>query len=231
MAFLDIFVGVPQSKYTATAILAAIIVVSLAILFGKEHIPLGQKFAFVLIVFLVSLPSIVLTLFQLTCLVTGSSKNRWCGWYAWLVSILLIIYSVLIIVIAVVAFSSGKSVNKSLNLGSLEGFEEEKVKSDIANANHFANEYFENSTNGATAPTIVAKQPESHEQPPMPPMPMKKEPFADEEDYENEEQFMNREAFAEDYENIEEPFVTAGGASIPAPAGTAAKFSNVMPLY
>lgn len=219
MAFLDIFVGVPQSKYTATAILAAIVVVSLAILFGKENIPLGQKFAFVLIVFLVSLPSIVLTLFQLTCLVTGASKNRWCGWYAWLVSILLIIYSILIIVIAVVAFSSGKSVNKALELGNMEGFQDELNQADT-----FANEYFTEKVDAtpasaqAPAPTPA---PAVHE--PQVPPPSK---FTNPEDFEEEQ----KEAFTEDYENEEMFENVSGGMSIPAPAGMS-KFANVASLF
>jgi ABC-type spermidine/putrescine transport system permease subunit II len=79
MALLDLFIGTPQSKYAATAIMAAILVVALAILFGKEKLPIGQKFLFILIMFIVALPSVLLGLFQLTCIVTGSGyKNkRW----------------------------------------------------------------------------------------------------------------------------------------------------------
>jgi len=122
MAFLDIFVGVPQSKYASYAIIASLIVVSLAILFSRQEVPLGQKFSLILIIVLVSLPGILLTLFQLTCLVTGTGPNKktvWCGWYAWLVSILTIVYCVLLIMVAVISMSTKGDILKDLKLESM----------------------------------------------------------------------------------------------------------------
>jgi len=109
--FVSIFVGVPQSRYAALAILIAIVVVSLVILFNNETVPLGQKFGFVFLIFLVSLPGLALSLFQLTCIVTGSgfkNKRWWCSAYAWIISAIMIFYSVLLVFAAVMSITAPK---------------------------------------------------------------------------------------------------------------------------
>ena len=139
MSFLDIFVGVPQSKYAGAAILMSLIAVSLAILVGRDSLPLSQKFAFVLLIFLVSLPGLLLTLFQLTCMVTGDKKGDawWCGWYSWFVSGLLVVYSVLLVSVAVLTLASGGKV-----LDQIAKADVEKFSDATAAANAMAAEYF-----------------------------------------------------------------------------------------
>ncbi len=141
MAFIDIFLGVPQSKYAGLAILLAISVVAFAILVGKEPIPMGQKFMFILIMFLVSLPGLLLTLFQLTCLVTGSGlKNQrwWCSAYAWFGSALIILYSVILVGAGVMSLVNGSSIINDLA-------EMDQSTAVRAEANRMAREMFENS--------------------------------------------------------------------------------------
>ena len=125
MTLLNVFVGVPQSRYAAIAILVAILVVSLSIVFGNDPVPLSQKFAFVFMIFLVSLPGLLLSLFQLTCMVVGAgAKNQrpWCSIYAWIVSILLIVYSALLIVMAVMTITSRSKVLSDIALVDAERF-------------------------------------------------------------------------------------------------------------
>lgn len=179
MAFLDIFVGVPQSKYAAYAIFASIAVVALAIMFGNEEIPIGQKFSLVLIIFLVSLPGIILTLFQLTCMVTGDSRGRtpWCGWYAWLISALMIVYCILLIAIAVIAMATGASVTKELQLEAMQDMNESKKKAD-----DMAKGYFEQGAASADAASIAAEDIKTFTAPAPTPMlgaPPKVEGFED----------------------------------------------------
>jgi hypothetical protein len=155
---LSLFTGVPQSKYAAMAILAAIIIVSLSLLLGKDPIPLSQKFAFVLLIFLVSLPGLLLTLFQLTCLVTGAgfrNQRWWCSAYAWIISILLIIYCVFLIAVAVITLATGEKVIKEI-----ETFDNEALKDVLSKANNDAAEYF------ATEHKSEDKAPEGFEQEP-----------------------------------------------------------------
>ena len=113
MAFSDHFVGVPQSRWAGYAILVAIIAVALAILFGKENIPIGKRVLIILIMFLFALPTIAIVLFQLTCLVNGTSKAPFCGWYAWIVAVLTIIYCILLIIVAITVKSSDKHAEEA----------------------------------------------------------------------------------------------------------------------
>lgn len=139
MALLDIFIGVPQSKYAAIAILVALTVVAIAMLFGKDEVPIGQKFLFIILMVVIALPSVLLSLFQLTCLVTGAGlKNQrwWCGAYAWISTILIMIYSVLIVVVGVIAMVNGTNVSSEMD--NLVVFEAMQVE-----ANKQAQEYFE----------------------------------------------------------------------------------------
>ena len=104
----SVFFGAPQSRYAALAILIAMVVVALTIIFGDSPIPLSQKFGFVLMVFLISLPGLALSLFQLTCIVTGAgyeNKRWWCSIYAWVLSAIMIFYSVLLVVAAVMSLT------------------------------------------------------------------------------------------------------------------------------
>ena len=120
MAFSDYFVGVPQSRWAGYAILAAIIAVALAILFGKDHIPIGQRVVVILIMFVFALPTIVLVLFQLTCLVNGTTKGPYCGWYAWIVAVITILYCILLIIVAITVKSTDEYAKKTEKFVSFE---------------------------------------------------------------------------------------------------------------
>jgi uncharacterized membrane protein len=155
-SFLDIFLGVPQSKYAGIAILVSLAAVGLAILFGKEKVSITQKLVVVGLLFLLSLPAMLVTLFQLTCIVTGAgfkNKNWWCGGYAWLVSALIIVYSVLLIVMTVLSFTA-----------EAESKEVEKFYSRRENFQDMTKEYFEGEENvqnppAPGVPTMPGTQP------------------------------------------------------------------------
>lgn len=138
MAFMDLFVGVPQSKYASIAILIALAVVGIAMLFGKDEVPIGQRFMFVLLMFIIALPSILLSLFQLTCLVTGAgfrNQRWWCAAYAWIGSIFIILYSAVIVVIGVIAMANGTNIDAELNNAMM-------IEAMQGEANKQAYEYF-----------------------------------------------------------------------------------------
>lgn len=117
MAFIDIFIGSAQSKYAAMAIFVAIAVVCLTVLFSKEKIPIGQKLLMAVLLFLLSLPTILYALFQMTCLVTGSSsKTWWCGAFAWFLTALVVLYAFLVIIMAVL------SLNAERDMAAVESF-------------------------------------------------------------------------------------------------------------
>ena len=127
--FLDIFFGTPQSKFAAYAIFIAIIAISLSILFSSTDISIGNRFAVVLFVILLSVPSILLTLFELTCIVTGGTKkvNWWCWYFGWLIAAFLSIYSIIIIIsILISMFSYNNAMDRIKNT-------ENRVSKDEAN--------------------------------------------------------------------------------------------------
>jgi hypothetical protein len=109
----SVFVGVPQSKLAGVAIMVAVIVVALSILFGREPIPMTQKFVIVLVMFLLALPAILLSLFQINCLVTGAgftNQRWWCSLYAWVISIMVVFYCVMLVVVGLLSYSDDKKV-------------------------------------------------------------------------------------------------------------------------
>jgi hypothetical protein len=139
MAFLDIFIGTQQSRYAAIAILGAILIVSLTILLGNDPIPLSQKFAFVFMIFIFSLPGLALSLFQLTCMVTGAgfkNKRWWCSGYAWIISILLIVYCILLITMSIFTLT-----NRSKMLGDMAIADAEKFVAEQSDANKVTNAF------------------------------------------------------------------------------------------
>ena len=169
MSFLNAFIGVPQSRYAAFAVLTAILVVSLTILFGNEAVPLSQKFAFIFMLFLVSLPGILLSLFQLTCIVVGAGvKNQrpWCSIYAWIISILLIVYCALLIVLAVVALTGKSKAMGEVAMADAEKFVGSNPSMTMDEANKIATQMFANEK-FATATTSAPKQPEDTNVPPL----------------------------------------------------------------
>jgi len=140
MSLGDIFVGAPQSKLAGIFILLTIAFVAIYILAGKEKIAFSQKIAVVLLLVLLSLPTILLTLFQITCVVTGAGfrdaktgihSKWWCNVYAWIVSVILIAYCIMLVVVATMSFSTSRSIiadvegysAKAANMATAEYFE------------------------------------------------------------------------------------------------------------
>ncbi len=156
MAFSDHFVGVPQSRWAGYAILAAVVAVALAILFGKDHIPMRQRVLVIVIMFLLALPTIAIVLFQLTCLVTGTSKAPYCGWYAWIIAAFTILYCILLIIVAITVKSTDEYAKKTekfvsfdeankfakglLKKGGFEMFEDMPEKDEAEEKEGFAEE-------------------------------------------------------------------------------------------
>jgi len=139
VSFVNAFIGPQQSKYAAVAILIALIAISLSILLGADKIPIGQKFLFVFLILLMSLPSILYTLFQMSCIVTGASGSRgnwWCGAFAWFLVIIVIIYTFLVVIVAIMSIINKKNMleteefysNKEMyENAALEFIREEKI--------------------------------------------------------------------------------------------------------
>jgi len=145
----SIFVGVPQSHLAGSAILVVVLVLAFFIMFGKEQVSFGQKVGIVLVMLLMALPTILLTLFQLNCVVTGAGNGRWwCSGYAWLVTALIVVYCVLLVVAAVLSFSKSQSILAGDGFAASAGL-----------YNSMAQEFFANMEGGEGAPPGMPKPP------------------------------------------------------------------------
>ena len=99
----DYFIGVQQSKYAGYAMLSVILLTCLAILFTSA--PFLYKIGAIIALLVISIIPIGISLFELTCIVTGgqTEKTSWCNTYAWILVAIIIFYC---FILAIVIFSS-----------------------------------------------------------------------------------------------------------------------------
>ena len=136
MGFYDAFFGSDQSLYTAYAIIAAIIAICLTILLTSTDVPVGNRFLIVFFVIITLVPSIFLTLFELTCIVTGGTEpNRWwCHAFAWILAAFIIIYCIIVVIMSLVSlFNYNKAIDSINN-------DEQKYKISNNDSNNYAKE-------------------------------------------------------------------------------------------
>ncbi len=115
MGIMNYFIGTSQSKYAAIAMFAAIFVICIAILFINTDIPIGFRVGIVLLVLIMTIFPMLISLFQLTCIVTGGKNNTFnpCNIYAWFVTIVIIVYSFMLIVSIIMSiFTYKKALHK-----------------------------------------------------------------------------------------------------------------------
>ena len=127
----DIFFGSEQSKYAGIALFSTIVILCIAILFSRSKIPIEQRIGFVLSILIISIPSVLMSLFELTCIVTGgNTETRWWCWVlAWVISIVIIIYCIIIIISMILSMSSYDMANERIE----NDIENNKINKDAAN--------------------------------------------------------------------------------------------------
>jgi hypothetical protein len=105
MGFYDAFFGSDQSQYTAYAIVAAIIAICITILLTATDVPVSNRLLIVFFVIISLVPSVFLTLFELTCIVTGGTEPNhwWCNVFAWILAAFIIIYCIFIVIISLIS--------------------------------------------------------------------------------------------------------------------------------
>lgn len=136
MAFYDAFFGSDQSLYTAYAIIAAIIAICVTILLTATDVSVGNRILIVLFVIVTLVPSIFLTLFELTCIVTGGTEpNRWwCYAFAWVLAAFIIIYCIFVVIVSLISLFTYNNAIDNLNE------EEAKNKLTTETSNYVAKE-------------------------------------------------------------------------------------------
>jgi hypothetical protein len=134
----DVFLGSEQSKYAGIALFITILIICLAILFTSSKIPIEQRIVFVIFILIITLPSILMTLFELTCIVTGGNYNTrwWCWALAWFLAVMIIFYCVMIIISLFLSMTSYDLANERIS----EDIANNKIDNttDNTNANNYA---------------------------------------------------------------------------------------------
>jgi len=115
MSFTEAFFGSTQSQFTAYAIFAAIISICISIILTGTDMTIGNRFLLIFFVILAVLPSILLMLLQITCMVTGGNKDDhwWCWLYSWIIAIFVIIYCIFVVIISLSSlFTYNNAISK-----------------------------------------------------------------------------------------------------------------------
>ena len=169
----DVFLGSEQSKYAGIALFITILIICLSILFTSSKIPIEQRLVFVLFVLILTIPSILMSLFELTCIVTGGNYNTrwWCWALAWVLAIMIIFYCVMIIISLFLSMTSYDLANERIS----EDIANSKVDAttDNTNANNYAKSLMNSYEQDSMLPQQQQTPHERHEsqeyRPPVPP--------------------------------------------------------------
>lgn len=150
MSFLDYFIGASQSKYASIAIMATILILCLAVLLTNTDIPFGQRLTGILFIVLVSAFPLLISLFELTCIVTGGKGQKYnlCHYYAWFVTILVIIYCFIIILSTLTSLFTYQKAMYKIN----EHEQTNKISHD--DANKIANNMISHNEQKVVAPSV-----------------------------------------------------------------------------
>jgi hypothetical protein len=136
--FSDVFLGSEQSKYAGVALFITILIICISILITSSKIAIEQRILFVLFILIISIPSILMTLFELTCIVTGGNYNTrwWCWLLAWVLSIIIIFYCIMIIISLFISMTSYDMANERISNDMINN--KIDTTSDNVNANNYA---------------------------------------------------------------------------------------------
>ena len=120
-------VGSTQSKYVAWAISITVLVLCVSILVMQTDVPIGKRLLGVLFMVLITVPGVVLSLIELTCLVTGGSwkTNWWCWLLAWIIAVIVIVWCIIIIATSFNTILTYTSATKNIKETSVPATEEE----------------------------------------------------------------------------------------------------------
>lgn len=164
--FLNVFFGSSQSQVTAYAILAAIIAICITIFLTKTDMGIGDKFLLVLFVLLTLVPGVFLILFEITCMVTGGSKDKrwWCWLYAWVIAVFVVIYCILVIIISFSSLFTYNNAMENVEINETKNKMTPEQSNDYAKAIIQTNEYKEQFQNNDLEQTLNSLMIDADEQ-------------------------------------------------------------------
>lgn len=154
--FLNIFFGSTQSQVTAYAILAAIVAICITVLLTKTDMGIGDKFLLIFFVILTLVPGVFLILFEITCMVTGGSKDKrwWCWLYAWVIAVFVVIYCILVVIISFSSLFTYNNAMENVELNEAKNKMSPQDSNDYAKALIQTNEYKEHFQNNDLQSTL-----------------------------------------------------------------------------
>ena len=150
----DVFLGSEQSKYAGVALFITILIICISILLTSSKIAIEQRILFVLFILIISVPSILMTLFELTCIVTGGNYNTrwWCWLLAWVLAIIIIFYCIMIIISLFISMTTYDMANERISDDLINN------KIDNTSDNTNANNYAKNIMNTYEEDVTITKQ-------------------------------------------------------------------------
>lgn len=177
----DVFLGSEQSKYAGVALFITILIICISILLTSSKIAIEQRILFVLFILIISVPSILMTLFELTCIVTGGNYNTrwWCWLLAWVLAIIIIFYCIMIIISLFISMTTYDMANERISDDLINN----KIDntSDNTNANNYAknimNTYEEDVTNIKQQPQSQYQQSQLQSQYQQEPPPLRQQQY------------------------------------------------------
>jgi hypothetical protein len=99
MNLTNLFIGSEQSKYASIAIFCAIIAICLCVLFTNNEMTFGQRLMIIFVIIIYTLPYVLLSLFELTCISSyNNNKSGACWWYGSIISAFIIFISLTVII-------------------------------------------------------------------------------------------------------------------------------------
>jgi len=154
--FFNIFFGSTQSQITAYAILAAIIAICITILLTKTDMNIGDKLLLIFFILLTLIPGVFLILFEITCMVTGGSKDKrwWCWLYAWVVAVFVIIYCILVVIISFSSLFTYNNAMENIEISETKNKMSPQDSNDYAKAIINSNEHKETFQNNNLQQTL-----------------------------------------------------------------------------
>lgn len=112
---IEYLIGSAQSRYAGIAIFFAILAICIAILFTNTDISIGNRIGVVIFIILMSIFPVMISLFELTCIVTGAGDKPYnlCNMFAWFIAVIIIIYCFILIIMTITSmFTYKKALTK-----------------------------------------------------------------------------------------------------------------------
>lgn len=125
--------GTPQSQYAAIAILIAMIAIILSVLFNENDLSLSERLMLIGSVILFSIPSIILGLFDLTCVAGKTMENSLCWWWGWVIAAIIIIICVIVVFSSISSMLTYNVATTKSTKPVIDEVESNKIAKDLVN--------------------------------------------------------------------------------------------------